>query len=165
MPFASQGRAGVSMSLGRSAARGKRIIIGFVVGAALAIPSTAVAYDSDTITSPSGWNHCHWYYAIPYAAYREAGVVCTSTSGPEAGYAVVLTASGRRWTGYAAHRWIFGAGPRLYYGYSRSRFGIVCSSRITGLRCVQLSSDHGIFVSTQLHGYFSSYSPGSIVPQ
>lgn len=165
MPLASHERAGVSMSLGRDAARCKRIIVGFVLLAALAVPSAALAYDPNTITSPSGWNHCHWYYAIPYAAYGEAGVVCTSTSGPEAGYAVVLTASGRRWTGYAAHRWIFDAGPRLYYGSSRSRFGIMCSSRTTGLRCVQLSSEHGIFVSTQLHGYFSSYSPGSIVPQ
>jgi hypothetical protein len=128
-------------------------------------PSAGPARGGETITSPSGFNHCHWYATIPHSASGESGVVCTSTAGSKNGYVVILTASGRRWTGYGAHRWLFAAGPRVAYGNSRSGYGIVCSSLMSGVRCVQPSSGHGIFVNTNLHGYFSTNAPGLISPR
>lgn len=132
---------------------------------AVFLPSTAFgALDGSTITSPSGSNHCRWYTVIPSVATDEAGVVCTSTAGPKAGFAVLLTASGGRWRGYAARRWLFHAGPRLAYGSSQSRFGITCTSLTSGLRCVQRSSGHVIFVNTKQHGYSDAAGPDDIVP-
>jgi hypothetical protein len=126
-----------------------------VAVACAAVPGQALALDVNTITSPSGFNHCHWYPTIPYARTPSPGVVCTSTAGPESGHAVVLDVSGRRWAGYAAHRWIFGAGARLAYGRSISRWGITCSSSTSGLSCRDLGTGHGIYVSTTRHGLFS----------
>jgi hypothetical protein len=119
----------------------------------------ALAGDPNTITSPSGFNHCHWYTAIPYAATPSEGVVCTSTAGPQSGHAVVLDTSGRRWSGGAAHRWIFSAGPRLAYGRSLSRWGITCSSSTSGLQCRDNGTRHGVYVSTTKQGFFSGAGP------
>jgi len=114
-------------------------------------PASARALDANTITSPSGANHCHWYGSIPHARIPEAGVVCTSTAGPRAGWAVVLTETGRSWKGYAAHRWLFQAGPRLAYGRAVRAAGIVCRSTTSGLTCTNSATRGGIFVSKQRH--------------
>jgi hypothetical protein len=123
------------------------------------LPGQALAIDYNTITSPSGFNHCHWYASIPFATTPSSGVVCTSTAGAESGHAVVLDSSGRRWSGYAAHRWIFGGGPRLAYGRSISRWGITCSSSTSGLSCRDAGTGHGVYVSTTRQGTFNGAGP------